>query len=162
MKNIRKDALYLRAFCSPFVGCACRADKTGGQQQRWRSVRQCTSWEHSCLSVQRLKIQEKWTTLKRLRFQLKFLESSDWWPSEQSRLNQREKTTDGYTILVPTDSARIAPNEVGVRLHLPRNLYGWGAWMWGSDDIHMEEWGSAQEVGVRPPLSPAIRALPTS
>ena len=31
-----------------------------------------------------------------------------------------------------------------VRLHLPINLYGWGAWMWGSDDVCME---SSREVG---------------
>ena len=44
-----------------------------------------------------------------------------------------------------------------VRLQQPRNLYGWGDWMWGgwvlallgSDDVH-KEWGSVQEVGVVP------------
>ena len=54
-----------------------------------------------------------------------------------------------------TTSARIVPNEVGVRLHLPRNLYGRGAWMWGSDDIYIESWGASLRSGV--PL--AIRAL---
>ena len=30
----------------------------------------------------------------------------------------------------------------GIRLHLPRNLYGWGAWMGReSDNVHMEKWG---------------------
>ena len=56
-------------------------------------------------------------------------------------------------------SAWIVPNEVGARLHLPKNSYGWGAWKWeGSDAVHIEEWGhwSAQEVKVEPP---AIWAL---
>ena len=57
-------------------------------------------------------------------------------------------------------SARIVPNEVGVRLHLPRNFVWLGAWMWGSDDVHMERGGSAQEVGSQTPgIPPANRAL---
>ena len=38
----------------------------------------------------------------------------------------------------------------GVRLHLPRNLYVGALACRGSDDVHMEKCGVAQEVGSNP------------
>ena len=49
-------------------------------------------------------------------------------------------------------SARIVPNEVGVRLPLLRNLYGWGAWMWRGQMIFV--WrggGQLKRWGVESP-----------
>ena len=40
----------------------------------------------------------------------------------------------------------------GVNLQLPRNLYGWDAWMWGSDDVHLEKWSVSSRSGGSNPL----------
>ena len=47
------------------------------------------------------------------------------------------------------DSAQIVPNEVGGHVTLPRNFYGWGAWMWGDqmkfiwrNGNQLKKWGS--------------------
>ena len=48
----------------------------------------------------------------------------------------------------------------GVRLHLPRNLYGWGVWMWASQMMFVwKDGGQLKRWGVKPPVPPAIRAL---
>ena len=60
----------------------------------------------------------------------------------------------GYIILCTLELSRMRWGG-GVRLQLPRNVYGWGAWMWGPDDVRMERWGSAQEVGFEPPGTPS-------
>ena len=40
------------------------------------------------------------------------------------------------------------------------NVYGWGVWMWGSDDVHMEKWeGQLKKLGGQTPGTLAIRAL---
>ena len=39
----------------------------------------------------------------------------------------------------------IVPNEVEARVHLSRNVYGWGTWMWGLDDVRMERWGQLKK-----------------
>ena len=52
-----------------------------------------------------------------------------------------ENTDEGSLIEIKILKHRIVPNEVGVWLHLSKNLYGWGAWMWGI------RWYLCREVG---------------
>ena len=56
-------------------------------------------------------------------------------------------------------SARIVPNEVGVWLHLLRNLYGWGAWMWGQLNVCMERWGVDSRGGESNPRYPSNSSI---